>query len=278
MHHGGPLGVFAGAHGGQQRRNSGADILAHDNGDGGGIADLSGQGQRLQNTYGSGAGLDNTRQHRAHQHAQNGVLEHDEQFGKAGDILQARHRAAHGVHAEHQRGEAQQDHAGVLLFGVLAEHIEDDTDQRQHRSKGGGLQQLDPHVAAVDACQTQQPRGDGGAHVGAHDDVDGLPQRHQSGVDEAYHHHGGGRRALNNGGDTKTRQESGEYVAGHFIQQRPQLAAGTALQSLSHQVHAEQEQAQATDHGQYLKNIHVANSPQSMFHIFLTIILRPVSA
>ena len=138
-----------------------------------------------------------------------GFLKADEQFGEAGDILQPGHRAAHGVHAEHQRGKAQQDHAGVLLFGVLAEHIEDDADQRQHRRKGGGLQQLDPHAAAVDARQAQQPRRDGGAHVGAHDDVDGLPQRHQPGVDKAYHHHGGGRRALNDGGDAKTRQKAG---------------------------------------------------------------------
>ena len=192
-YHGGALGVFVGAHAGDQRRDAGADVLPHDDGHRRGVADLPGGGQRLQNAHGGGGGLDDRRQHRAHQHAQQRVGEGQKQLGEARHVLQPGHGAAHGVHAEHQGGEAQQNGAGVLFVAVLAEHVENNADQRQHRREGGGLEQLHPCAAAVDARQTQEPRRHRGAHVGAHDDVDGLPQGHQPGVHEAHHHDGGGR-------------------------------------------------------------------------------------
>lgn len=268
--HGGPAGVFIGAHGGQYGRDAGADVLTHDDRDGGGIADASGDRQCLENAHRGGGGLDNPRQHRAHQHAQHRVAEHQEQLGELRHILQPRHRAAHGLHAEHQGGKAQQNGAGVLLFGVLAEHVEDDAHQRQHRGEGGGLQQLDPQAAAVDARQAQQPGGDGGAHIGAHNDVDGLTQGHEAGVDKAYHHHCGGRGALNDGGDAQARQKAHKHPAGHLIQETAQLAAGPALQGLAHQVHAEQEQAQAAYQGQHIENIHRCYSLYSSFLHFDT--------
>ena len=100
------------------------------------IADAAGNGQGLQNAHGSGGGLDDARQHRAHQHAQNGVAEHQEQLGELRHVLQAGHGPAHGLHAEHQGGEAQQDGAGVLFLVGLAEHIENDADERQNRREG----------------------------------------------------------------------------------------------------------------------------------------------
>ena len=176
--------------------------------------------------------------------------------GELRHVLQAGHGAAHGLHAEHQGGKAQQNGAGILLLGVLAEHVEDDAHQRQHRGEGGGLQQLDPQAAAVDARQAQQPGGDGGAHIGAHNDVDGLTQGHEAGVDKAYHHHCGSRGALNDGGDAQARQKAHKHPAGHLIQETAQLAASPALQGLAHQVHAEQEQTQAAYQGQHIENIH----------------------
>ena len=53
--------------------------------------------------------------------------------------------------------------------------------------------------------KAQKPGRDGRADVGAHDDVDGLTQRHQARVDKADHHDRGGGRALNDGRDAKTR-------------------------------------------------------------------------
>ena len=76
---------------------------------------------------------------------------------------------------------------------------------------------------------------------------------------------------MNDGRNAKAGEKAGKHIAGHFIQQRAQLAAGTAFQSLSHQIHAEQKQAQSADHGQYLKNIH-----SMLSFIAFTFILCPV--
>ena len=91
----------------------------------------------------------------------------------------------------------------------------------------------------------------------AHDDVDGLPQRHQPRVDKADDHDGGGGRALNDGRYAQTGQKADERLAGHLVEQRAQPAARAALQRRAHQAHAEQKQRQAAEHRQKIKNIHI---------------------
>ena len=78
MDHGGPLGVFIGAQGGQQGGDAGTDVLAHDDGDGSGIGDGAGGGHGLENTHRSGRTLDDAGDHQAHQNAQDGVGEQGE--------------------------------------------------------------------------------------------------------------------------------------------------------------------------------------------------------
>ena len=87
VYRGGTFGVFRGADGGDNGRDARADILSHDDGNGGGVADLSGQRQCLQNTHRGRAGLDDGSQNSTHKNAQNGVLEHDEQLRKARNLL-----------------------------------------------------------------------------------------------------------------------------------------------------------------------------------------------
>ena len=86
------------------------------------------------------------RERRPGQDAQNRVFKQDEELLEGRDIPQARDRAGHALHAEHQRGEAQQDGAGVLLFCGPAEQVEDDAGHAQHRRKGAGLQKLDQYI------------------------------------------------------------------------------------------------------------------------------------
>ena len=242
VHQSGPTGVFGGANGGEDGGDAGADVLAHDDGDGGAVGDLAGAGQRLQDTDGGRTGLNDGGQNRAGQAAQDGILEGDKQLLECGNILKAGDGAGHGFHAEHQRGKTQQDQTGVFLLAVLEEHVVDDANQRQDRGKGGGLQQLDEDVAAFDAAEAEDPGGDGGADVSAHDDVDGLTQGQQAGVDEADHHDGGGGGTLNDGGDGKTGQEAHGLVGGQLTEQNPETVTGPALQGLAHEVHAKQKQ------------------------------------
>ena len=264
VNHSSPFGVLGGAHGGEHGGDAGADVLAHDDGDGGGVAHRAGGGQSLQNTHGGGGGLDDGGEHRAGQHAQNGVGEQQEQLLEGGHILQPGYGVGHGLHAEHQRGEAQEDHAGVLFPAVLQEHIVHDTPDRKDGRKGAGLEQLHQHIAALNTAQGQDPGSDSGAHIGAHDHVDGLAQGQKTRVYEAHHHHRSSGGGLDHSGYRQAREEAQHPVGGEFAQQRPQAGARPALQGLSHDVHAEQEQAQAAHHGQTVKNIH-SNLPFFFF-------------
>ena len=58
----------------------------HDDGDGGGIADRAGGGERLQDADGGGAGLDDAGEHRADQHAEDRISEGKEQIRERGDL------------------------------------------------------------------------------------------------------------------------------------------------------------------------------------------------
>ena len=256
MHHRRAAGVFIGADRGKHGRDRRADVLTHDDGNGGGIADGSGHGQRLKNADGGGAGLDDRGQNRSGEHAEHRMLEGKEEIDELRHVFQPGDRAAHGVHAEHQRGKAEQDHAGVLFAAVLAEHVENDADEREHRRKGGRLEQTHPDAAAVDAAEAEQPCRDRGADVGTHDDVDGLPERHKPGVYKANDHDSRCGRALNDGRYAETRQKARHDLSGHFSKQLTELSACAALQRLPHEVHAEQKQAKAADHCQKIKNIH----------------------
>ena len=222
MHHRSPPGVLGGTHAGQQRGDAGADVLTHDNGDGCGIGHGAGGGQGLQNAHGGRRGLDDSGEHRAHENAQNGVREHQKHLLEFRHIFQAADRAGHGLHAEHQGRKPQKDHAGVLLLAVLHEHVVHNAHQRKNGGKRAGLQQPDEDVPAFNAAEAQYPCGDGGTHVRAHNDVDGLSQRQKPGVDKADHHDRGSGGGLNDARDGKTRQEAQHPVGGELPQKHPQ--------------------------------------------------------
>ena len=210
--HRGAAGVLVGPHRGQHGRDAGADVLAHDDGDGGPIGHLPRGRERLQNTHGSGRALDDGGQDRTGGHAQDGVAEHEQDVAELRHVLQPGHGAAHGVHAEHQDGKAQEDRAGVLLLVVLCRHGEDHADEGQDRGKRSGLEQLDEKAPAVQTRQAQDPGRDGGADVGAHDDADGLAQGEQTGVYKAHHHDRGGGRTLDDCRHAQARQKAQKLI------------------------------------------------------------------
>ena len=155
-----------------------------------------------------------------------------------------------------RRHKAQQDCADVLFLAGLAEHGEGDADEGQHGGEGVGLQQLQDEAAALQTAQGEDPGGDGGADVGTHDDTHGLLQSHNAGVNKADDHDGGCGGGLDHAGDGEAGEKTGEFVGGQLGEDHFQLAAGGALQGIAHHVHAEQEQAQAAQKGQYVKQIH----------------------
>ena len=250
------LCVAVDADGADDRSNGGADVLAHDDGNGGAVADGAGEGQGLQNTNRSGGGLDDGGEDRAEQHTQDGIGEGGEQAGEGGHFRNGLHGAAHELHAGHQHGEAHQHPADVPAALLLGSHDEQNADEGQQGREILGFEELHEDVAALKARQGQDPGGDGGADVGTHDDADGLAEGHDAGVDKAHQHDGDGGGGLDGHGDADTQQQALEGVGGHAFEQALQLAAGHFLQALGHQVHAVEEESQATQECEDGKDIH----------------------
>ena len=256
MHHRRPPRIAVGADGREHSRNAGADVLAHDDGNCRAEGDLPRRRHRLQDTHRRRGGLDNSRKHRAGHHAQNRIGEHQQQLPESLHVLQASHRSAHGVHAEHQRSKAQKDKARVLLFSVFAHHVKGHADQGHNRRKGAGHEQFYKEIVALDARQAQDPRRHGGTHIRAHNDMDSLAQGHKPRVHEAHYHHRSGRRRLNHRRNAQARQESAQPAACELSQQGLQPAACPLFQSIPHQIHAEQKQAQPSNERQHIKKCH----------------------
>ena len=251
-----PLGVPVGPHRGEHSGNAGADVLPHNNRDRRAPGDLPRDGQRLKDAHRSRAGLDYGSEQRAGQQAQDGAAKQEEELLEGGDAAQPRHRSGHLLHAEHQRGKAQKNDSGVLFLVAFAEHIADDANKRQKRREGGGLEQPDKKIAALNAGQAEKPGRHGGADVGAHNNIDRLLQGHQAGVDKPDYHHRGRRGALDNRRNYNPGYKPGQPACCKPAEKRPEPAPSPALQGLSHQIHAEQKQAQPAQKGQHMKNIH----------------------
>ena len=234
-------GILVGAYRGEQSGNTGTDVLTHDDRDRSAVGNLTGNRQSLQNTDGSGGGLDNTGQNSTGQHTQDGILEQQEQVGECGNISQTGNCVGHGIHTEHQSSKAQQDRTGILLLVALEEHVEDDTDKCKNGSKGSGIEQFYENIAAFNTAKAQDPRSNSGTDVGAHDNIDRLSKGHQAGVYKTDNHNGGSRRGLNNGCNTKTGQQTCPFVGGERMQNSTQRVACTAFQSVTHNTHAVEE-------------------------------------
>ena len=182
MDHRHTLGIAVDADGAQQGRDAGADILAHDDGDGHAIGDGSRQRQGLQYAHRCCGGLDDACKHSAHQHAQKGIVESGEDTGKLRHIGQRAHSLLHQLHTVHQNGKAHHDPADIpalLLFGA---HDENDAHQGHQGREVLGLEEIHKNIPALQPRQREDPRSEGRSDVGAHDDADGLPQLHDTGV------------------------------------------------------------------------------------------------
>ncbi len=131
---GGALGVFAGPRAGEQGSQGGADVLAHDEGDGGIVANGAGGRQRLQNAREGSRALEHGGKDRAHQHTQHGVGESGEQPRQPGLVLEGGHSGGHGVHPNEQKAHAQDDLANVALMPTREEHIENNAHHSQQRT------------------------------------------------------------------------------------------------------------------------------------------------
>ena len=178
VNNGGSLCIFGCTHGGKNRGYAGTNVLTHDDGNCRAKGDLSGRGQRLQNTDRCRGGLNDSRENSTGKYTEDGVGEGNEQLLESGNILESLDGARHGLHTEHQRSKAQKNHAGIFFLAALAEHKVNNTDQGKNGGERGRLKQLYPQNVAVKASKAEDPGSYGGTDVGTHDDVDCLAKCH----------------------------------------------------------------------------------------------------
>ena len=153
MYHRGALCLFFGADGGKHGRHTSSYRISHDNRDGGAVGYLSGHGKRLQNTDRSGTGLNNRCQECACKEPEKGIFKHQKELLKLRHIRKTGYRRCHRFHPEHQRGETEKNHTGILFGMLFGKHVQNNADKRQYRREGGGLEQFHPHAVPADSAE-----------------------------------------------------------------------------------------------------------------------------
>ena len=255
VNHGSTACILVGTHRGDQCGDTGADVLARDDGNGTAVGDDAGGAQCLQDADAGAGALDDAGDKGTDQNAQKGVGEAGEQAGEPCLVLQGQDGVGHGSHAGHQHGKADEDGADALFLLTLT-HIQQNADKCKQRTERSGFEQIDEETVTLQAGKAQDPAGDGGTHIAAHDDANGLMQFHDAAVDKADHHNGGSAGTLDHSGDAQAKEKTLEGVIGQLAQDLLQLAAGLLFQGLAHDVHAEQKQGKAAKQGKDIENGH----------------------
>ena len=95
--------------------------------------------------------------------------------------------------------------------------------------------------------ETDEPRGERRADIGAEHDGQGLLEGHQPRVDETDQHHRHGAAALYQGGHAGAHQKRYEPVLRQVREDVLETVARDLSQALRHELHAEEEEAEAAD-------------------------------
>ena len=217
--------------GGEQRGGAGADVLTHDYGDSHAVGDAARHGQRLEDTYGCGGGLDYSGEHRADDYAEEGIVESDKEAGKSRGIGQRGNGVAHQFHSVHENGKTEEDAADVFSALPFGRHDKQYSDDGKYRGEILGLEHVDEHVVAAYARETEYPRRQRRADVRTHYDPDGLLQLHYAGVYQTDKHYRGRGRGLYRDRDARAERETLKGVGGHFLEDLFQLAAGKLFEA-----------------------------------------------
>ena len=193
--------------------------------------------------------MNQRRDARAHQNAQNGVGELDEELPERLQLGQGGEGGLHGLDAHEQKAQPQENLAPGPLVAPGEKRVEHDANKSEDRSQHLRAEEQEEQIVAGQPAQTEDLRGDRGADVGAHNHAHRLPQLQNPGVDEANAHDGGGGGRVDHAGNHRAQKHALQNVIRQLFQQRGQLAAGQLFQSGGHGGHAEQEGSQSAQQG-----------------------------
>ena len=197
MHDGNALCVGAGTDRGDNCGDTGTDILTHDDRNGGAGRNECGERQRLQNTDGSGRGLNHRRDNRTEEQTQQRIFKLDKNIGKGGGFGERLNCIGHHFHTENQNGKADENGTDGVFAVTFGHHAQNDADEGKNRCEVDRLHHSDKECVAFNAGKTKDPGGDCGTDIGTEGDFNGLCKLHDAGVDKTDKHDSGCGGRLN---------------------------------------------------------------------------------
>ena len=244
-----PLGVLGRADGADHGRgDAGAQIDAHDDRIGHGESDPRPRHRchRLEHTNRRRRALDNDRQDKAKENAEQGIIQEPHKGNKRVRTHQRLHAAGHQVQTYKQDAEADADIAdGIGALG-LNEHQQHNADDKSDRRKRVRVEQpQQPASVGLNGAETDDLCRDGCADIGAHDDGHGLPQIQHARANQGDRQNDGSGGALDHGGDQRARENAHHNISGDLFQHAFQCGAGAVFQAVAHQLDAVQEQGKS---------------------------------
>ena len=234
-----------------------AHVHADDDGENAAEAHAHGAGEGLQDADHRRGALDDAGDQGAGQKAQQVVaLEGGEQ--PAQSAAEGADRVAHENEPHEQDAKADGDGADVFGGALFHEHEQDDAQYQRQRREVLRVEEVEQAGgASLYVHEPDDLGGDGGAHVGAQHDADGLTEGEKARAHQAHGQHDGGRRALYHAGDQHAQHEPQGRLCRHLFQRGLHGAAGAAFQPVAHHPHAVQEHGQSAQQGdQFVYQVH----------------------
>ena len=236
---------IAAAHGGEHRGDAGTDVFTEGDEHGRVGSDQAVDRQRLQDTDGDRRALEQRSDHRAGQDAEDRIVAQSRKDnGEDRRVRVGLDRAAHGLQAEEQKADTDDDLGDVLLLVRFREHDDERADAYQERRVELRIQE---RRGIAQLAQGHDPCGDGGTDVGTHDHAHCLGQRHQAGTDKTDYHDRSGAGALDDRSDQRADPDRHEAVPGQHAEEILHLVSGRFLHAVRHHVHAVEEHSEAAD-------------------------------
>ena len=172
----------------EQHRDRCTDVNAHQQGQNRFKSQCPRNGKSLKNAHRRRRRLQHRGEQGSDQDAQQRILHGGHHPGKPGLLPQTADRAAHGMHAQHQDREAQQNITDVLLLHTLAVLVQDNPGDRHGSRQGACGKNTAEAAGTLNITEAQHPASNTGTEDGPENDVDRLPDGHHAGVYKTYRH------------------------------------------------------------------------------------------
>ena len=149
-------------------------------------------------------------------------------------VLEEGHGTFHSLHTNKEQAEAEKSLTNMFpLLGLAGEHEQ----YAYHNEEVGKILDLEGKYLARD----------GSTDIRAHDNTDGLRQRHEPSLNEAHRHNGGGAGTLDGHGHTSTKDNTEKRRFGEHANDIAHAFTGYELERITDELDSVKEEAYAAE-------------------------------